>query len=302
MTIPERRNHLKLLRTQGKEFLPWATAALLALSTNWAADAIPPTLWACWHWLATRGERMPFDVGRAGAIGFFALSLFALYKQRSTFFKPRTRFLRNEKPEPRKCLILFLSDLRGDVAYVDGIPEGLTLSGDLDADLQAMAEYKNRTKKPWAWEMGLRGIRAHLGRLETVTVVCSTRTIHYAHHFLAILNCYKVLGLVSKNVLTKEGELSNSEVTTVSLKDHSGIDFESFDQLSDCLWAFIRQSSYPEEEVMIDFTGGQKVTSVVAAALTSNRKFKAQYVQTNEPWEPISYDVVHAVFESGSMG
>ncbi len=53
---------------------------------------------------------------------------------------------------------------------------------------------------------------------------------------------------------------------------------------------------------MIDFTGGQKVTSVVAASLTFNRRIKAQYVQTNPPWQVVSYDVIHGFANPGGLG
>ncbi len=47
-----------------------------------------------------------------------------------------------------------------------------------------------------------------------------------------------------------------------------------------------------DDRIMIDFTGGQKVTSVVAASVTFNRTIKAQYIQTNTPHEVISYDIL----------
>jgi len=53
---------------------------------------------------------------------------------------------------------------------------------------------------------------------------------------------------------------------------------------------------------MIDFTSGQKPTSIVAATLTFNRKIKAQYVQTNDPWRVLSYDVVYATTDTTGLG
>jgi sigma54-dependent transcription regulator len=81
--------------------------------------------------------------------------------------------------------------------------------------------------------------------------------------------------------------------------------FESFDELSKAMWMLIRKylkDNQPEKDIMIDFTGGQKVTSVVAAAVTFNRKIKAQYVQTKSPWDVLSFDVIHASSDTGSFG
>jgi hypothetical protein len=57
-----------------------------------------------------------------------------------------------------------------------------------------------------------------------------------------------------------------------------------------------------DDRIMIDFTGGQKVTSVVAASVTFNRTIKAQYVQTNAPHQVISYDILLGSSETGGLG
>lgn len=87
-----------------------------------------------------------------------------------------------------------------------------------------------------------------------------------------------------------------------SVVSDGGWDFERFDDLSKAileLFKIFRRQRVPDEQVMIDFTGGQKVTSVVAAAVTFNRRSKAQYVQTNKPWNVVSYDVMMASSDTG---
>ncbi|MDR4497190.1 MAG: hypothetical protein MRK02_04590 [Candidatus Scalindua sp.] len=58
---------------------------------------------------------------------------------------------------------------------------------------------------------------------------------------------------------------------------------------------FIRKAEekyISENEIMVDITGGQKPTSIVGISVTFNRKIKAQYVQTGDPYDVLSYDVI----------
>lgn len=289
-------NKVRLAKFQ-ELYLPWLTAAMAALSSNWAADAIPATL-QVWMSLSC-GE---FSLSRALSIFLFTLSVFLLFKQRNSFFKPRTRLLCNEEPEKRKHLVIFLSDLRKGVQYDNGIPEGLHLTFNLVEDLSIIEKHKEITKQYWPWEMCLRGMRPHFGKLETVTIACSTKSIFDVDLFLKILRGYQEFENISFNILCKGGSKPVPKNVAFSGKNCSGLDFESFDELSDTLWSFLKKNQFPENEVMIDFTGGQKVTSVVAAALTFNRKIKAQYVQTSYPWDVVSYDVIHAFYDTGNLG
>ena len=84
-----------------------------------------------------------------------------------------------------------------------------------------------------------------------------------------------------------------------------GWDFERFDDLSRAVLHLVRAfkpQRVSDDQIMIDFTGGQKVTGVVAAAVTFNRTIKAQYVQTNHPYDVISYDILMGSPETGGLG
>ena len=224
------------------------------------------------------------------------MMVWLLYLRRHAFFRPRTRFLANEVPEPKKHLILFLSDLdtsRGK--FHNGVPEGLNLSNDLEKDIEAIELHK-KTHPLWRWEMPLRGIRTHLGVLKTVTFVCSRESIEQKQWFLDICERYEQLKNVTFYLLVK-GHPYLVPASSEVLDPAQGFDFKSFDELSDAMWRLLkrlRKQKILERDIMIDFTSGQKVTSVVAAAITFNREIKAQYVQTNAPWETLSYDVIHA--------
>ena len=75
----------------------------------------------------------------------------------------------------------------------------------------------------------------------------------------------------------------------------AGWDFEEFNKISAGLHEMaehLRHEVVEEDEVIVDFTSGQKPNTVAAAMMTANKHVFAQYVQTNFPWKPLEYDLV----------
>jgi hypothetical protein len=295
-------NPIKRLRLKLKELLPWFTAALVALSAGWAGDAVQDTVNV---WFS--GTMGVLSLSRCLYISIFLGSVILLFRQRDAFFRPRTRYLRNEIPEKRKHLILFLSNLDTDKGkFNNGVLDGLTLSNDLDRDIKSMEALKG--KEPplrWSWEMPLRGLRHHFGELKSVTIICSKESVEQVDWFLDICRRYDPLKDITFFILAKD-PTELIPAPSGALDSVRGWNFESFDELSSAMWRLIRklrkQHGIKESEIMFDFTGGQKVTSIVAAAITFNRKIKSQYVQTNYPWEVLGYDVIHAISDTGGLG
>lgn len=288
---------------QLQESIPWIAAAVSVLSAHLTASAILDLL--------GKGET-PVSAGwNALFIICFIGSVFYLFRKRNSLFRPRTQFLAREKVKPRKHLVLFLSILNPRVAYdVRGIPEGLTLDlKNLDADLENMVYWKSN-KPYWPWEMPFRAIREHLGQdtPETVTVICSNESIQQAWKFLWICRQYPEFHKIKRYfcLVCRDAGAELLEPTSArDFEDCTGWDFESFDDLSRALAGMLKKFKawkIREEDLMIDFTGGQKVTSVVAAAMTFNRKIKAQYVQTNPDFKVFSYDVILAPSDPGGLG
>jgi hypothetical protein len=291
---------IRLLALKLGEWAPWIAAVGVLLGGHWAADALREgfEIWI-------RGEEVTFSFVNFVYIVFFFVVVVWFYRVRHTILQPRTRFLHDrEIPEKREHLVLFLSEL--DLTkgrYSDGVPEGATLSGDLDIDIAALEAHK-KSNPHWRWEMPLRAIRHHMGRLKTIVLVCSPESIKQVHWFRQLLGRYSTLANVSVWVLSKEnGKPTLIDCPTTPLSS-GGLSFDSFDELSSGMRYILRrygQRRVSEDEIMIDFTGGPKVTSVVAAAITFNRNIKAQYVQTNPPWNVVSYDILLGSVEAGGL-
>lgn len=290
------KNQLRSLFYRLRRKALWLTIAIFVLSANWAANVIQDSVKL---FLESKVEIS--YVGTAYVIFFFAMS-YLLYKSIFNPF-PRTRFLNDiEKPEKRSHLIIFLSKLENTETFTDGIPPWLSLTGKFKEDFKTLVELKTTPPcRSWKWEMPLRAIEYHVGKLQEIIIVCSKESILQYNWFLKILNKYHdVSGL---NVYT----LVNRDNKPFLTKDYDvdrdlGWNFLKFDEMSKALNYLIKElfkNGIREEDIMIDFTGGLAVTSVVAAAMTFNRKIKAQYVKTTPEWEAVSYDIV---FESSKIG
>lgn len=148
--------------------------------------------------------------------------------------------------------------------------------------------------------MPLRGIRHHLETLElkTVTIVCSDKSIFQVNLFLDICKKYDQLKDITLYVLAKKANrivLARMYPTT-TIDFLQGFDFENLNGLSHAMRTLLREfkrEKFHDKDIMIDFTGGQKVTSILAISMTVNREIMAQYVQTNEPWSVLNYSVRH---------
>lgn len=274
-----------------QEFFPWLIAGVTLLVGGLAVEAIVntsiPGNWRIVYLLA------------------FIIMVCILYLQRRAFYLPRTRYLSNEQAERRKSIILFLSNIDEKFEKTQGIPPGLQLSSDIDIDIAHIEEHKQKIK--WAWEMPLRAIRHHGDKLETLALICSKKSILQVNLFLRIcMNYEKMKGVMFNVLCDNDGTLQLIDARSIGdYTEIKGFDFESFDQLSNATWKLIQElkkKGYSEKDIMIDVTGGQKPTSIVGASITFNRNIKAQYVQTNPPWDVLSYDVILGSPDTSGLG
>lgn len=178
-----------------------------------------------------------------------------------------------------------------------------------------MSISKKTSKKLWIWEIPLRAIWHHLPKtkpekvLKSVTVVCSKESLTQVPLFFQnVIARYPALQHLEFYVtVVHQGEWRLWAIDPQSPPSFSGCrvpDFEKFDELHSWLHFLLKQFSkmgFREKEVVVDFTGGQKVTSGAALLLTFNREIKAQYIQTNAPWEPLWFDIVLGFRPTGGM-
>lgn len=187
-------------------------------------------------------------------------------------------------------------------------------------------------KQRWSWEMPMRAIRHHIGTLEQVTVVCSPRSLEQAHWFFTLCHGYfpgiqfhlwaqgktgqrfeRVLcapevgnGRSTDDAQPEPDATKHPDVDSTSPSPNTGLrkqiatcegcDFEDLNTLSSSMFQLLdvltEQNNVSDHDIMIDFTGGQKTTSLVAACVTFNRPINAQYVRTGGRFERPGEDII----------
>ena len=294
---------MKPFRMKCRELAPWATMALTVLGSHFAADAIMETVEGWSH-----GRETAILLTKICYLVFFIGMVYLLIRQKDKIFHPRTRYISNEEAEEREHLVLFLSNLPKDLEESDGVPPRLQLSQNIDRDLEKIEKQKQGALPlRWAWEMPLRAIQHHQIKLKTLTLVCSKESISQVNLFAKIFERYRFKNLNKIFLLAqKQGNPVLVDMFSgKNIADLNGFNFQSFDELSQAMWFLMRTFSkcrYPENQIMIDITSGQKPTSIVGASMTFNREIKAQYVSTNQPWEVLSYDVLLTSSETREFG
>lgn len=298
------RERLQRWRFHWDEKAPWVAVACVGFTVHWAAGG---TMELLNGWV----QHGHFDFRLAGInVVYLALCIASfrwLYSLRRVLFRPRTRLLRNESPEKRQHLVMFLSNLpMATGSFLNGVPKEVTLTGELETDLKALVNQKEQTGLRWPWERPLRSIQHHLGALQTVTILCSDESIRQVHWFGEVVGHYDALRQVTLRVFIHRPHDPPSFIACPTMQQtQGGWDFEHFDELSGAVSSLLHdfhQQGIADDQIVIDFTGGQKVTSVVATAVTFNRPLKAQYVQTNFPHAVISYDILLGLSETGGVG
>jgi hypothetical protein len=273
---------------------PYFIASLFAL----AAGFLVSELFSQYSLLADRwrgGPRLRWSGIDAGLIvaliTLMVASAYWWHRIDPLDLRARTRTLRREPvgSEPREFVVFFLSNVDTTHFPTSLAPEGL--KWELGADLEMLrvsgAPY-------WPWEQVLRAIRPHLNSLRGLYCVCSPESLPQAPRLVEILRQYGITVPFSVVVSLKGGgyrywELTGGSDGAKASADFEGIPFEDFDLLSGAMrWLlddlFVRagkSGEHAERAITVDFTGGQKVTSVVAVAATFNSNVSAQYVDTD---------------------
>lgn len=213
----------------------------------------------------------------------FVCFFLLLYKHRNEFFA--VRVLLQQPCLSRSCLILFLSTPNIPLPVKD-FPWELTDRDKKTAKLEGKSlEDDNKVLCSidyWNWQQILRGLIPHKNKLGVLFIIGSKDGKRLKGSFLSLSGAEKLIKQYLPDLRIE--------------KYNKAIDFENFEELIKCLnetISTIKQSGFSERDIIIDVTGGQKTTSIAGAAITfNNEDIVFQYVETNEPYEVLSYNVV----------
>lgn len=251
------------------------------------------------------------------SFGFTVLAV----KNSIRLYARNERTFKAERPETRPVLVCFLSTVSPRQNFTGAISTRDSNSvftwnfeTALQANLDRLATFKRDNKENminWNWEQILRAIAYHLrsndksSGLEKVILVCSkpqenqAGSIQQVREFVRFVKQFRNdQRLQSLQFLVLSADSNNPEIIPLGEGDDFelvGLDFELFNPqwnaLNDLVSIIENDFKIDEEGILIDITGGQKPTSAVAASVTWNRALAVQYVQTNDPWEVLGYDI-----------
>jgi len=273
--------------------LPWLLAGFTALISQWAA----PSLKNIFEFILLDNKiyqgSLNLDIFYV-VLFIISFSLFALYTKKH--FKPRTKTLTSNIAKPSTHLFLFLSLNKLNISdHIDLENNGID---SLVHDLNNIKKHKKDVEKIfWSWEMPLYGISYHSKKLQEIILVCSPESLKQLKEFnnfiLGYLKDTKIK--IKTLVISPTGNTQMIDINELESKSYTGLVFENFDQLSTHLFnaiKILKKRKIKAENIMIDFTGGQKVNSVVGATLTYNSNINLQYISTGS-LEVIGYNIVY---------
>jgi hypothetical protein len=219
-----------------------------------------------------------------GALMLFLLSIIWLYNYRKVFLAVKT-LEQLYSCKPHACLILLMSTpnivpsgFSFPLKIIDKSGYETTLKGvSLKEDIEALNSINY-----WNWQQLLRGIIPHQSSLKYPYLIGSKDSGRMKGSFGFLDNAETLI----KKYCPYVKKIFKAEVP---------VNFEDLKELTKIIYTAVqelKELKIDEEDIIIDVTGGQKTTSIAGAVVTLNSQVTFQYVQTNEPYNVVAYDVV----------
>ena len=154
--------------------------------------------------------------------------------------------------------------------------DNLTLAGQsLKEDIELLSANKIR----WNWQQLMRALLSQDRSQPQCVYLLGSTNPHGAGSFEWLDHCKALIENYFKQVQIIKKEVS---------------DFENLEELVELINSIIheaRNNAIDERKIIVDVTGGQKTASIAAALVTLHNRVTFQYVQTNDPYEVIAYNV-----------
>jgi len=197
-----------------------------------------------------------------------------------------------------RAVILFLSYRRGKTPVSDWLADSRFRGGILNPEIPKIMDPGTHE----SWRMPVEGMAVHYPKIEQVVVITSSDYVKDpVKKEIDEGSCHQYADF--KLLVEKLFEDSGREVTVTDLykflddraEFKEGVDFEDARILVDALVAVYRklhEKGYQNKEIMVDVTGGPKVTTVAGAAIVLGKDQVFQYISTRDH-TPRAYDVTY---------
>jgi len=129
------------------------------------------------------------------------------------------------------------------------------------------------------WKVTLKGIDAHKKELKKITIISSKST--FDDDGKEIHGSWEQAEEFKRKIKSTYPD-NKKPIIEIAHQESKGVDFSSFEDVNAGLIMILESySDYSYEETIIDFTGGQKSTSVAATLAATSYPVHCQYVDTN---------------------
>lgn len=263
----------------GSHWFPVVVCIAFLVSLGWLSDSLFNTFDALLRWLIL-GQQPGPDLRVQLALMIPFLLLIGWFFRRARHWRERLRFrvISSRPPRPARALVIFLSELNRD--RDSALASYEKLKGDL-SDSETRAQVQN------SWRMPIEALASHRETLEKLIVLTSRpEEGKGGSHFLLP----KFLGLVNRLWPDHGLQILTSEDFLPSWKN--GVDFLDLErqvQVLDTILQTLVSEGLRPHEIVIDITGGTKLSTAAgqAVALAEGRRF--QYVFT-KGYEVVDYE------------
>lgn len=275
--------------------VPWIALLLLfcmMIVGSWSADALKGELLFA-AWCPVLGNYQWLSATIVTAVFFFLILLLYFYKD-----KLFIQTLKSFPSKDYKCVLILLStpnikpaDFSFPLKIKYRFNKTVELKGEcLEADIQTLQTLTDNSIF-WNWQPLLRGLAVHRDTLKMVYLIGSEKSgrteasFDYLQHAEMVIKKYfgeEITVLKAKKAVTFEELEALLRSIRRALKYIEGYK----------LGQGKKKYRIKKEDIVIDITGGQKITSIAGALTTLQLATVFQYVQTNDPYDVIAYDVV----------
>ena len=199
-----------------------------------------------------------------------------------------------------RAVILFLSYRRGKIPVTDWLADPRFHGGISNPEIPKIMDPDPKIRE--SWRMPVEGVAIHYPKIERLIVFTSSDYVTDPLKKSIDEGSYKQYAefkLLVERLF--EGTGRNVKVTDLCkfLKGRkefeTGVDFEDAHALVDALVAVYRElhrEKYQNKEIMVDVTGGPKVTTVAGAAVVLGKDQVFQYISTRDH-TPRAFDVTY---------
>lgn len=285
---------IKKLRSKANSFMASVVLILFVMATGWFADSVLDAEANLWESLKASLGGIADNPGRLGFPFILLVGSAAILYYLRRGLLPAQNLAKLERVPASRALVFTLSELHPSLDFdwsSDGAPL-LVKTRNLDGgateqltytlpetleDAVVVSESNPLSRERVNWQQILKGLMPHRSTVKCICFVTSTKS----HH-----------GLEKVSRLTRYYLKQNVEIVTME----APVNFEVIDEVYGALSGLIEKlegAGYSDRKIMIDATGGNKVTSIATALATlTYKELKFQYV--SEQGTPVAFNTTFA--------